>query len=247
MTAPACLGPPVPGERPRVGTLCEVPAPRRDRPDPLPRPENSLVNVRIVASADVDPTATIGDGTSVWHLAQVRDGATLGAGCVVGRGAYIGSGVRIGENCKVQNYALVYEPAVLEDGVFVGPAAVLTNDEFPRAVNPDGTAKSAHDWTAVGVTLREGASVGARAVCVAPVTVGRWATVAAGAVVTRDVPDYALVAGVPARRLKWVGRAGVPLEDAGGGVFRCPTTGEVYDEHDGVLTRRASADEEQDA
>ena len=90
----------------------------------------------------------------------------------------------------------------------------------------------------------EGASVGARAVCIAPVTVGRWATVAAGAVVTKDVPDYALVAGVPARRLKWVGRAGVPLQDQGDGTYRCPTTGELYDEHEGVLTRRASADEE---
>ncbi|GEA83503.1 MAG: acetyltransferase [Cellulomonas sp.] len=197
-----------------------------------------------MASADVDPTATVGDGSSVWHLAQVRDGATIGESCVIGRGAYIGSGVSVGDNCKVQNYALVYEPAVLEPGVFVGPAAVLTNDEFPRAVNPDGTPKSAHDWQAVGVTLREGASVGARAVCIAPVTVGRWATVAAGAVVTKDVPDYALVAGVPARRLKWVGRAGVPLQDQGDGTYLCPATGERYDEHEGVLTRRASADEE---
>lgn len=197
-----------------------------------------------MASADVDPTATVGEGSSIWHLAQVRDGATIGESCVIGRGAYIGSGVSVGDNCKIQNYALVYEPAVLEPGVFVGPAAVLTNDEFPRAVNPDGTPKSAHDWQAVGVTLREGASVGARAVCIAPVTVGRWATVAAGAVVTKDVPDYALVAGVPARRLKWVGRAGVPLQDQGDGTYLCPTTGELYDEHEGVLTRRASADEE---
>ena len=200
-----------------------------------------------MASADVDPTAAIGDGTSIWHLAQVRDGARLGRSCVVGRGAYIGSGVQMGDNCKVQNYALVYEPAVLEDGVFVGPAAVLTNDTFPRAVNPDGSLKDAHDWEAVGVTLREGASVGARAVCVAPVTVGRWATVAAGAVVTRDVPDFALVAGVPARRIKWVGRAGVPLEDLGGGRWRCPTTGDEYDETDGTLALTAPAHEETEA
>lgn len=200
-----------------------------------------------MASADVDPTAQIGPGTSVWHLAQVRDGARIGSGCVIGRGAYIGSGVEMGDNCKVQNYALVYEPAVLEPGVFVGPAAVLTNDTYPRAVNPDGTLKSAHDWQAVGVTLREGSSVGARAVCVAPVTVGRWATVAAGAVVTRDVPDFALVAGVPARRIRWVGRAGVPLEDLGGGGWRCPVSGDLFDEADGVLTLSRPADEEHDA
>ena len=200
--------------------------------------------VRIIDSADVDERAQIGDGSTVWHLAQVREEAVLGANCVIGRGAYIGPAVRLGDNCKVQNYALVYEPAVLEDGVFVGPAAVLTNDMFPRAVNPDGSLKSGADWEAVGVTLREGSSVGARAVCIAPVTVGRWATVAAGAVVTKDVPDFALVAGVPARRIKWVGRAGVPLERSEGGRWRCPRTRELYVEIDGLLSLAPESSEE---
>jgi UDP-2-acetamido-3-amino-2,3-dideoxy-glucuronate N-acetyltransferase len=191
---------------------------------------------RVVDSADVDPTAELGDGTSVWHLAQVRERARIGRDCVIGRGAYIGTEVRMGDGCKVQNYALVYEPADLEDGVFIGPAAVLTNDTYPRAVNPDLTPKSAADWEPVGVTLREGASVGARAVCVAPVTIGRWATVAAGAVVTADVPDFALVAGVPARRIRWVGRAGVPLQaDGADGSWRCPQTGATYTERGGAL------------
>ena len=187
---------------------------------------------RISETADVHARAVVGDGTSVWHLAQLREDATVGENCVIGRGAYIGPGVTVGSSCKIQNYALVYEPAVLEAGVFVGPAAVLTNDLFPRAVTPDGALKSANDWTAVGVTLREGASVGARAVCVAPLVVGRWAMVAAGAVVTSDVPDFALVAGVPARRLKWVGRAGVPLESAGDGEYSCPVTGDRFAERD---------------
>ena len=191
---------------------------------------------RIVDSADVSPEATIGEGSSVWHLAQVREGAVLGAGCVVGRGAYVGTGVRMGDHCKLQNYALVYEPAELGDGVFVGPAAVLTNDTFPRAINPDGSLKSAADWQAVGVRIGRGASIGARAVCVAPVTVGEWATVAAGAVVTRDVPAHALVVGVPARQVGWVGTAGHPLQESGTpGVWRCPATGESYREQDGRL------------
>lgn len=194
----------------------------------LPAPE-------IAASADVDAGAQIGAGSRVWHLAQVREHAEVGEECVVGRGAYVGPGVRLGRRCKLQNHALVYEPAVLEDGVFVGPAAVLTNDVFPRAVTPDGRLKDATDWVAVGVTVREGASIGARAVCIAPLTVGRWAMVAAGAVVTGDVPDFALVMGTPARRVRWVGRAGEPLVDRGQGRFECPATGAVYVEVDGLL------------
>jgi acetyltransferase-like isoleucine patch superfamily enzyme len=190
---------------------------------------------RITESADVDPDALIGDETTVWHLAQVREGARIGGECIIGRGAYIGPGVVLGDRCKVQNHALVYEPAVVEDGAFIGPAVVFTNDYFPRAVTPDGRLKDAHDWTPVGVTVREGASIGARAVCVAPVTVGRWAVVAAGAVVTRDVPDFALVAGVPARFLRWVGHAGVPLQEQERGRYTCPATGRSYLEEAGVL------------
>ncbi len=181
-----------------------------------------------MASADVDDDVVIGAGSSIWHLAQVRSGASLGAGCIVGRGAYIGPGVVLGQHCKVQNYALVYEPARLGNGVFIGPAAVLTNDHYPRAVNPDGSLKTGSDWDLVGVSIEEGASIGARAVCVAPITIGRWAMVAAGSTVIGDVPDFALVAGSPARRIKWVGKAGVPLVEMGNGTYECPSTGERY-------------------
>jgi len=189
---------------------------------------DTLKPARILPSADVDPTATIGDGSSIWHLAQIRDGVSLGTQCIIGRGAYVGSGVTMGDNCKVQNYALVYEPAVIGNGVFIGPAAVLTNDQFPRAVNTDMSLKSGSDWDAVGVTIKDGASIGARAVAIAPVTIGRWALVAAGAVVTKDVPDFALVAGVPAKRIRWVGRAGGPLEKIDDNRFRCPVDQSIY-------------------
>lgn len=188
----------------------------------------------VAEDADVSAEATIGDGSSVWNLAQVREGATIGRDCIIGRGAYIGSGVVVGNACKIQNHALVYEPAALADGVFIGPAAVLTNDTYPRAVNPDGSRKSAADWHPVGVTVQTGASIGARAVCIAPLTIGSWATVAAGAVVTKDVPDFALVAGVPARRIAWVGRAGVPLDPVGN-EWVCPQTGERYRERGDAL------------
>lgn len=203
---------------------------------------SSEVPDNVAATADVAPSAVIARTATVWHLAQVRERAVLGEQVVIGRGAYIGIGVRVASHAKVQNYALVYEPAELESGVFIGPAAVLTNDRFPRSVNPDGSQKVSSDWEPVGVYVEEGASVGARAVCVAPLRIGKWAMIAAGAVVSGDVAAFALVAGVPARRLGWVGRAGARLvrdegeSDRGDSViWRCPVTGDVYHERNGNL------------
>ena len=193
------------------------------------------VPARIALTADVDPRAKVGPGSMVWHLAQIREYAQVSGGCIVGRGAYIGPGVIVGRNCKIQNFALVYEPALLEDGVFVGPAVVFTNDSYPRATNLDGSRQTNDDWQAVGVTVRTGASIGARSVCVAPITIGRYALVAAGSVVTKNVPDHALVRGVPARQVGWVGRDARPLLDNGDGTFECATTGERYTEIEGVL------------
>lgn len=195
----------------------------------------------IKPTAQVAESAILGEGTTVWELAQVREDAVLGENCIIGRGAYVGTGVQIGNNVKLQNYALVYEPATLGDGVFVGPAVVLTNDLNPRSVDPSGRLKSGHDWEAVGVTVETGASLGARSVCVAPIRIGRWAMVAAGAVVTKDVPDHALVVGVPARQIGWVGRAGVRLAESGE-EWTCPQTGERYRNSDGGGLELVTAD-----
>lgn len=190
----------------------------------------------IAPTADVDSRAQIAESAQIWHLAQVREDAVVGENCIVGRGAYIDAGVTVGDNCKIQNNALVYAPAVLEDGVFVGPAAVFTNDAFPRAVNPDGSPKTTANWEMVGVTVRKGAAIGARAVVLGGVEVGEWATIAAGAVVTKNVPAYALMVGVPAKRVGWVGATGLPLVENGDG-WVDPTDGTRYVEADGNLER----------
>ena len=117
---------------------------------------NQSAGLQVAATADVDERAVLGPGTAVWHLAQIREHARLGRGCIVGRGAYVGPGVVIGDNVKLQNYALVYEPAQLEDGVFIGPAVVLTNDTYPRSVDVSGKLKRSSDWTPKGVVVREG-------------------------------------------------------------------------------------------
>lgn len=187
-------------------------------------------------SADVDSSAWVDPTASVWHLAQIREGAVVGMDSVVGRAAYVGSGVVLGARCKLQNLAQVYEPARLADGVFVGPGAILTNDRHPRAVSPHGDLKTADDWDPVGVICQTGASIGAGAICVAPVRIGTWAVVAAGAVVVDDVADFALVAGAPARWIGWVGRAGRPLTEVSDGWWRCEQTGERYRLESGRLT-----------
>lgn len=180
---------------------------------------------RVHESADVPDDVLIGEGTSISHLRKIREGASLGMTWVVGRGAHIASGAWLGDNCKVQNYAPVYEPAQLADGVLIGPTVVLTIDTYPRLVNSDGPPKSAHNCEAIGVTIGEGVAIGARSVYVAPVSIGGWALVAAGSMVTRDVPAQALVAGVPARQIGWVGRDGQRFVQSGPSRWLCEATG----------------------
>ncbi len=198
-------------------------------------------SARVHASADLEADVTVGSGTSIWHRAQVRTGARIGSQCIVGRDVFIDEGVRIGDRVKIQNAALVYHGVTVEDGVFIGPNAILTNDRFPRAITPTGELARADDWVVSPITLRAGCSIGAGAVVVAGVDVGRFATVGAGAVVTRTVPDHALVAGNPARRLGWVCACGARLLDGNGApapaeperyahdpALHCPRCGRTY-------------------
>lgn len=150
-------------------------------------------------TADVSPGAQIGDGTMIWHQAQIREGACVGRHCIVSKGVYLDAGVTIGDDVKIQNYVSIYRGVTLEDGVFCGPHCVFTNDRRPRAINPDGSLKVADDWEVTRTLVRQGAAIGANATILCGVTIGRWAMVAAGSVVTRDVPDYGLVLGNPAR------------------------------------------------
>jgi acetyltransferase-like isoleucine patch superfamily enzyme len=175
-------------------------------------------------TAEVSPQAQIGSGTRIWHYAQIREGAIIGQNCIIGKNVYIDSDVKIGNNVKIQNNVLVYHGLTIEDGVFIGPQACLTNDRFPRAITPDGRLKGADDWVVSPTLVQYGASIGASATILAGLTIGRFAMVGAGAVVTHSVPDHGLVMGVPARFASYVCQCGRPLEQIRN-LWRCRTCG----------------------
>jgi acetyltransferase-like isoleucine patch superfamily enzyme len=183
-------------------------------------------SARVHATADLEDDVDVGSGTSIWHRAQLRTGAHIGRDCVIGRDAFIDEGVSIGDRVKVQNGALVYHGVTVGDGVFIGPGAILTNDRHPRALTTTGGLARAADWTVSPIRLAEGSSIGAGAVVVAGCDVGRFAMVGAGAVVTRDVPNHALVAGNPARVIGWVCACGRRLHDSTG--HKAPAARERY-------------------
>lgn len=170
------------------------------------------MTIRIHATADVSELARIGEGTYVWHQCQVREGARLGTECNLGRGVYIDAGVSIGNRVKIQNYVSVYHGVTIEDGVFIGPHVCFTNDLRPRAINPDGSVKAADDWTLSLTLVKRGAALGANSTIRCGVTIGEWAMVGAGSVVTRDVPAYGLVAGNPATLRGYVCPCGEKLQ-----------------------------------
>ena len=174
-------------------------------------------SVRIHPTAEVSPEAVIGPGSSVWNQAQVRERARIGAGCIIGKNAYVDAGVVIGDNVKVQNNVSIYHGVTVDDGVFIGPHVCFTNDLIPRAINRDGSPKTDADWDVTPIRVRTGAALGANSTILPGVTIGRWAMVGSGSVVTRDVADHELVVGNPARRVGSVCACGQPLRDTGDG------------------------------
>jgi acetyltransferase-like isoleucine patch superfamily enzyme len=180
----------------------------------------------IHSTAEVSPEAVIGAGTTVWARSHVREGARLGSNCIVGEGVYIDADVRIGDNVKIQNGALLYRRLTVADGVFIGPQVCFTNDLRPRSVTPSGTRKDNQDWTPGESRVEVGASLGAAVVVLPGIRIGPWAMVGAGALVTHDVPEHALVLGSPARQVGWVCACGERLVvvDPGQATrrWRCP-------------------------
>ena len=186
--------------------------------------------VNIHPSAIVDKGAQIGEGSRVWHFTHICSGARIGRYVSLGQNVFVGNEVKIGDRCKVQNGVSVYQGVTIGDDVFVGPNAVFTNDLVPRAFNAA--------WKITPTRVETGASIGANATIVCGVTVGAYAFIGAGAVVKQDVPDFALMAGVPARQIGWISRFGerLPLRLTGNGEATCPHTGEVYLLIDGVCS-----------
>lgn len=171
------------------------------------------MSIFVHETAEVSESAVIGEGTKIWHQAQVRERARIGKNCIIGKGVYIDHDVVIGDNVKIQNGAFIYYGVELEDGVFVGPQACLTNDAVPRAITPEGVLKGAQDWAVGRILVKYGASIGTGAIILPNLTIGRFAMIGAGAVVTRDVPDHGLVVSIPARLVGFVCRCGRKLRE----------------------------------
>ncbi|MCL5070811.1 MAG: acetyltransferase [Actinobacteria bacterium] len=158
-----------------------------------------MESVKIHKTADVSKIAKIGKGSVVWNNAQIRENAIIGKNCIISRNVYIDEGVIIGDNVKIQNNVSVYKGVTIENGVFIGPDVVFTNDKYPRAVNKDRSLKKKEDWILEKTRIKQGASIGANSTILPGITIGRFSMIGAGSVVTKDVADFILVYGNPAK------------------------------------------------
>ncbi|MFH1447741.1 MAG: acyltransferase [Candidatus Micrarchaeota archaeon] len=172
-------------------------------------------------TAEVSEKADVGEGTKIWHQAQIREGVTIGSNCILSKCVYVDFDVKIGNNCKIQNFVSVYHGVTIEDDVFIGPSATFTNDMYPRAVPPSG-------WNTIKTLVKRGASIGANATIVCGVTIGEYSMVGAGAVVVDDVPAHALVVGNPAKQIGIVCKCGerIGKSATGGKTPVCKSCGE---------------------
>lgn len=164
-------------------------------------------------TAQIEDEVVFGNGTKVWHFAQIRKGAKIGENCVIAKSVFIDFESQIGNNVKIQNHAIIYHKAVIDDGVFIGPNVCFTNDKIPRAINPDGSPKTANDWHVTTIHINQGASIGGHSVILPGVTIGQFALAGSGSVITKDVPDFALIYGNPARIKGFVCRCGKKIKD----------------------------------
>lgn len=188
-------------------------------------------------TAIIDQPCEIGDGTKIWHFAHVMAGACIGKRCIFGQNTMVADNVSIGDNVKVQNNVAIYAGTTIEDDVFLGPSCVLTNVSNPRS---QVVRHSLYEKT----LIRRGASIGANATVVCGIILGRYCFISAGAVVTKDVPDYALMMGVPARQKGWMSRHGHVLHATGNGIMKCPESGFRYKENEPGVLRCLDLDEE---
>lgn len=179
----------------------------------------------------ISESAKIGENFVVWEFTKIREYVEIGNNVNIGRNVYVGPGTIIKDLVKIQNNSLIYEPTIIEEGAFIGPNVIITNDKYPRAINDDMSKKNENDWKKLGTVICKGASIGAGSIIVSPLKIGQWAMIGAGSVVLKNVKDYSLVLGNPAKHVAWVGRRGIKLEKIGNSkssIFICPESKDKY-------------------
>lgn len=181
-------------------------------------------------SSFIDPGAKIGEGTKIWHFVHICSGAQIGINCSIGQNVFISNKVKIGNNVKIQNNVSVYDNVEIHDDVFCGPSMVFTN-----VINPRSFIQRKNEY--LDTKIRKGATLGANCTIICGVNIGEYAFIAAGAVVTKDVPNFALFAGVPAKQIGWMSKFGkrIELPNIGNGIYKCPFTGDIYELEDNKM------------